>query len=1121
MKESINWLHISDLHFGCEGQKWLWPAIKHEFLRDVERRGKVLGGWDLVFFTGDIVNRGLETEFYNVTAELKEIWTVLEASGRSPRLCIVPGNHDLVRPSPDSSISKTFQQLWEKDASLRRQFWFDKNCEYRRAVNQFFENYSKWTEELKIPLIERIPGMLPGDFSATFTKGEAKLGIIGLNTTFLQIASGDYLSHLDVHVSQITDACGGDVHTWTNKHNACILLTHQPPGWLIASSLEHFRQEVYPSGRFIGHFYGHQHEPDAYQIGEGGQTPRRFRQAPSLFGLDEWQGVVPTKRIHGYNCGQYILESGGGVERIWPRIVLRGKDGVLRIVPDHTFSLQDDECYVSSFEINANRPHIQSDVGDKRKQYANIPSEAPSATELFSGTPNQSGADIALRSCPRLGIKIEPQHKHVRLDEQTQFEAGLREGRSVWVVADWGIGKAEFLSCAIERFRTPEGAPEVFHLRCDEATSTDDIEALFLQQFGMALQKFCFFASSHRAPFLLLDGIHPDLSGGPALMALGRLATAVLDYCPHLRIIYICGSRPSLDTCAIVELRPLDAPDSRTYVLNHPDASAYLHNAEIIERLHERSEGLPMHLDRMLRELKVSSLAAIVEGDIERNIPGELIEPTPRALIHAVKELEDSDDKNIKRSFRLLKVLSILQYGETLDSLHHYLTTEPFFAQNALYLNSNKLLDVIPIVDTAANVSAKTRGREENTPRVLKVSRPVRDYVRTLITEEERREIVYAGVDRFFGRGWRDGNVKIRTVPDEHRDYLNSGVGNEFVLIHHLLTMSRVDESDAAFSKACDLAIRYARRLDGAGRYRDLCAVTTTLLPVIDRDRFPAEWSRLSALCGNGLRMTTDREEDAILHHRAALDVGGGFFSDEEKASIWLEIALNQEWFRRSDQAIEAAERVQHLSKKDSASWIQAGMVLFSLKLKGAERTKALVDLEKTARSLGNVGAANNILMKLADDTDASSRKLKYYDRVLNSETSEYTAARAIVAKASATEESASSLNNEELLRLCAAYGYFHAQRFGFFLDSCHNSLWRAFKARGDQVQLLRLFRHTSFIWRIRGEESKERMYLEDLKSMGDLDAHKGTIIGEIRYFRKRLTVLLTVVVTANPTQEG
>ncbi len=216
----------------------------------------------------------------------------------------------------------------------------------------------------------------------------------------------------------------------------------------------------------------------------------------------------------------------------------------------------------------------------------------------------------------------------------------------------------------------------------------------------------------------------------------------------------------------------------RAYVLNHADATPELNEADVIEKLYEQSDGLPAHLDRMLRALKVASLTAVLNAASDLDAQSErMLEATPRALIHAVGTLSESRDKYSRRSFRLLQVLAVLPYGETLDTLSHYLPTEPFFLENALELHDLALLDVMHVQQSRVDIASVAEIGSTDAPKILKVPRQVRDYVQALLSDEERETILLAGMDRFFGVRWRQGYIKLRTVAADYRAYLGSGVG--------------------------------------------------------------------------------------------------------------------------------------------------------------------------------------------------------------------------------------------------------------------------------------------------------------------------------------------------------
>src|SRR5262249_4788295 len=112
MKVSFNWLHLTDLHFGMSGQKWLWPNTQQEFFDDLEQLHKKAGPWDAVLFTGDFVQRGGSDEFKKLNEMLSRLWEHLQKLGSVPVLLGVPGNHDLARPSPGEPAVAALRTGW-------------------------------------------------------------------------------------------------------------------------------------------------------------------------------------------------------------------------------------------------------------------------------------------------------------------------------------------------------------------------------------------------------------------------------------------------------------------------------------------------------------------------------------------------------------------------------------------------------------------------------------------------------------------------------------------------------------------------------------------------------------------------------------------------------------------------------------------------------------------------------------------------------------------------------------------------------------------------------------------------------------------------------------------------
>ena len=82
-------------------------------------------------------------------------------------------------------------------------------------------------------------------------------------------------------------------------------------------------------------------------------------------------------------------------------------------------------------------------------------------------------------------------------------------------------------------------------------------------------------------------------------------------------------------------------------------------------------------------------------------------------------------------------------------------------------------------------------------------------------------------------------------------------------------------------------------------------------------------------------------------------------------------------------------------------------------------------------------------------------------------------------------------------------YSYLYAQRMTSLFLSCHGALWKMLMSGRRLRDLLRIFRHSSFLWRLYGEVDTERQYYKELErlELGDI-----TGVGNIdaKYFEAR-----------------
>lgn len=340
---TIGWLHVTDLHFGMTGITTAWPTFRADLERDLEELHEVSGPWQIVLFTGDLTQKGAPGDFEALDGELDRLWErFLKLQGSEPVLFAVPGNHDLLRPPESLPVVQALQSFCTND-KVRELFWSaDAANPYRDVVLKAFEPYERWHRRFRQrhPLpgwVTERRGLLPGDFAATVRRDGLTLGIIGLNTAFLQLSAGDYESRLDLDPRQLLAVSDGEPQDWADNHHLCLLMTHHPPEWLSLESQARYRGEVTAGSRFFAHLCGHLHEPRATSMRIAGAPMRRQIQGASLFGLETWtdRGGLHEQRIHGYSAARLEAASGRATFHVFPRIskVIQ-QAGTRRLVAD-------------------------------------------------------------------------------------------------------------------------------------------------------------------------------------------------------------------------------------------------------------------------------------------------------------------------------------------------------------------------------------------------------------------------------------------------------------------------------------------------------------------------------------------------------------------------------------------------------------------------------------------------------------------------------------------------------------------------------------------------------------------------------------------------------------------
>lgn len=355
-------LHFSDLHAGLKGQRQLFPVYRDDLLEDLEKAIAQRGPVHLILFTGDLTQCGTDEDFRAFDETLTRITEHLRARlGSSPVVLAVPGNHDLSRPSRLSSAHRALQH-WVDDDDVREEFWESKRNEYYQCVSEAFRGYESWWTSKSQPPPEGVTftqGFLPGEFSATMLVDGVLLGVVGLNTAYLQLHGGDYKGKLDLDIRQLHRACPKDIGDWFRGHAVTLLMTHHPPDWLCDRGREALDGEIARPGNFTAHLFGHMHESRAAFSRTAGDDTVRELQGPSLFGLENWGDT--TERILGYSLIELTVQGEQGEMSVWPRDMQK-VNNTLRFGPSRAFKLREDNRFIERFAVRTGVARASSDA---------------------------------------------------------------------------------------------------------------------------------------------------------------------------------------------------------------------------------------------------------------------------------------------------------------------------------------------------------------------------------------------------------------------------------------------------------------------------------------------------------------------------------------------------------------------------------------------------------------------------------------------------------------------------------------------------------------------------------------------------------------------------------------
>jgi len=1084
---SFTAIHLSDLHVGMTPQGWMWPTIKKAFFEDIRRLLGRISNLDLVIFSGDLTQSGNAEEYKRLTQILQEIWQVFDSFGSKPLLFPVPGNHDLVRPNMSGAVTKALDRWW-KDDELRKSFWETSLNEYQALIAAAFVNYVEWFGSLRkngIPVVDAQHGPLPGDIAAFCVIRDSKVGLIGLNSAWLQISDGDYERRLSVDTRQLHGLTGERPDEWCSENSFNIIVTHHPTSWLHRLGEDSWRSEIYLPSRFDCHLYGHMHEAASRSVGEGGSPERIQFQGSSLFGLEHVQSGV--LRIHGYSMLQFKANKSERVIRQWPRKALKGNDGVYKIAPDHEFNINDEGWFDTCYSINADHA-------------GTLP---PTGSVIQPGRYGEDSKGL-LKTLRRI-FPTSKAFDDVRRVEHGIATSALMERRTLWVASDWGLGSDQFISSVTQTLGL---VSNIYQIDCSRYFTGDDLLSGFRGQTGISFESLCALLSEETKCLLLLDDVpiheHKDSERSRLQQDIELIVEAVLQYCENACIVVRSRAEPNYGPIRTVRLSPLDEADTGTYVAAHEMGGPTLATAHFIAQIHRHTDGIPASIDGALRNIQIVGLKQL--PSLNTDVAGKTAAQgkTPPGLQATLTQLKTSNDPTIERSWLLLKALAMFPRGEKLATVKRFFQASPFYPQNARYLLDLALVDAIEI-------PSMTEAESADTGRALLVRRPVREFLYENLSPLELKNLTRRALTLYFGDQWSTKGIKSpRALRFDDRRCGSWQIGNANLLVLRSAREAAEGRTGSKIKTAFNLANVYCAALLSGDHFRDVLLLCSDLLESFGPlQEFELDMPSLKLMYATALRMNGDTE----LARDILLDIRTQPTPKTIRNRALLNLALCYESLHMMDEAVKTAKECRSIEPKSTIA-LQASAIIVGTSTVGSARTAGLRKLESAARRKKAHIVANNIAIDLADTTeDVAKRREALFDVVQTAPTTGdgYNAMRAAIELGKMQLEGGAILREGELSRLIDAYHYLYSESGGSLLNNCHDILATHFERKGEFDNLLRLFRHSSLIWRLRAQSKREAkslasigLVLGDRVKSGWLQANR-----EVAYFMARASQLL------------
>lgn len=1052
MKE-IAYLHLSDLHIGDTLQKTFLSRVRDEIKDDIAYVVSKLGRLDFIFFSGDLVQSGSKEEFDQFTEFLDELLSMLNEKGFMPKVFFVPGNHDLQRISDTDDPTHQMMKSWMSNVNLRTEMFWKEKSPYINYVDERFVNYSNfvngYNSKQKIVLDK---GTLPGDYYYYANIDNVSIGIVGLNSSFVQIESGDYRQKIGIYNEQVYGIFSDKYVDKLKQNDINILLTHHSPSWYERNSKGEYEQEIYPSKIFIEHLCGHNHNAQAINTNDNYAGERRVSVAPSLCGLEKIEGGLD--RIHGYQAGKYIIREDGSIEKeLFPRLASKHTNG---------YSFDKDLSYQYKKGEESLRIVLKSvdntEILDTRNELMLIESSANNTSFIHPSV-----------------LKDSSWYQNVRVDQQQQVLELLEKKHYAWIVSHYLLGEEQFISSVLRQKSID--LDSVFVVNCEDIVNSDQFDNQIRERFSVSLSKLVIdLCNIVQKPVLIFNNVQEAFLQND-LAQFRKTILSVVGFSDNINVIVVSNTKPSASLFDYIELQSLKQEEVNRCVTEALPQEKF--TAFDFEKIYNITNGYPLCVDILCGKLRYLSLNDLDESDFSL-YKNDL--PIPRVTTEYINTIRNSSNTTERNCYNLLLLMSLLPKGDMFSTIRRFNSTSPFKGDELESLVNRDLL-------TVEHYYIIKNNELINQPKVLRIPKIYRDYVLSIEDKETLRQMNYQICTLYLGERWHQYNVKIKkTGMDEYFPFTYYNVESA---LKYLLQYSAESENDNNYVKYLTIAGNYLDKLEQDDFYYVALYVANDLYQYIQTINVKEDAKRplsyFKFKLANLERMNGHHERCVVLFNEVLED---NILNSSQLQSCRECLAYTYTKRRDSEKANYYANEMlaYEKNKQNTVNRIIAKYIKAVNTSDLDEKLKQLKTVYKSAVRFKNaVEISTNIALEISlyrKDMDT----VKMLDSEIKRNSSKYQWMLLLVRKYSLYSNSKLqlSLSEKDIGAVKSVYAYAFMQMLESIMSDSHDILWDYYTERGEYEEVVSFLRYSFFVWDMCSKPNKIEKCIASIKSNPD-----------------------------------